>query len=128
MRKSALLIVAVIFLASVIVMGLFGMAFTSYKENIYAESIVILDQDGNVIPENKIIYVDSGTTEYTFKVRVYPTDTTNKNVSFSLKTNYDGASISDDGVITFTEERLTSIIVTTSDGSNIKETFHILFR
>ncbi len=129
MRKSVLLIVAITYVASIVVVGLFGMSFTSYNENLYAESIVVYDNDGNVVKHNGILYLPTGVTEYQINTVVFPRDATNQNLKYIVGLGDGEIEVNNNGLITIIDDSfpLAAITVTTRDGTNISQTFYIMY-
>ena len=89
MKKSIILIIFVLYLASIVVIGFFGITISAYKTQIYATDIELMNdeiQTSTVIGKYiELMYDPDGDEDvnvFFLKWRVLPEDTTNKNVDF----------------------------------------------
>ena len=110
MKKSIVLIIAVVYLASIIAIGFFGMQIAAYNEQIYATEIIITNQgmqnsDGeDGIGNYFTVYYDPNGTidDNVFRLtwQVLPENCTNKKVHFIISEKKKNlVEVRNDGVI-----------------------------
>jgi hypothetical protein len=93
MKKSVIILIAIIYVASIALVSFFGLKFKVFEEVVPVESVEILDE--NLKPGNEnfdfytVIELDSeGKGRYQIKYRVHPDNATNQEVDFILKLCY----------------------------------------
>ena len=87
MKKSVVILIALIFIASVVSVSFFGLQFKTFEEIVYVESIELLDENLKV-DENGDKYVvirpdENGERKYQIKYRVHPDNATDDGVRFA---------------------------------------------
>jgi len=127
MKKSTIIIIVLVYLASIVIINFFGMAIFSYNTKIYAESVVCINQDMNLnsegIKQANLSWKDGLT--YRIEHKIYPEDVTVKTVSYIYDTNNQYITIDDDGFVRFIKKpprkiNSFSISLKTNDGTNIE--------
>ena len=139
MKKSVIILIAVIYVAAIAIVSFFGMDFEMFEQVIYVEEVKLknegLDFSNKSTPEwkkwnTKIYpldsYVDDGQIVFEFayqlEVEVLPKDATDKTVKYTVSSVKDGVTvdITPDGLVTITSKSNTSvtILITPNDGSN----------
>ena len=122
MKKSVVILIAIIYIASIAVVSFFGLKYKVFEEEIFVEEIRILN-DG--LKENDlwgkyvvIFQNENGEWRYQIQYRVFPDDATNKKVKFAY--DHDSkATVTDDGVVTFSEPDIVFIEIVPLDGSDV---------
>ena len=152
MKKSVLVIIMVIYVASIMFIGFFGMEIALIDEKLYVEEIIITNEtceqysvyysQEEGITYITLFYDDSYEGDWKSGLnpnaiilgyRVVPEDATNRNVMFSYDQNYeDGINpygdVTQNGIVRF--KRWGSITVTISalDGSSAKARVTVVAR
>ena len=122
MKKSVVILIGIIYIASIALVSFFGLQAKVYNEKVYAERVEIINENVTVDEQTGelIIYHflsrDGNTLQLYY--RVYPDNTTNSKVSFQYDTQKTYVSINNDtGVVTFTESGTITVTVRATDGS-----------
>ena len=111
MKKSVIILIAIIYVASIALVSFFGLKYKVFEEVIPVESVEILD---DLAPGNEnlgcdyIKYIDldeNKVARYQIKYRVHPDNATNQDVDFILTPVNSGdpnihASVDENGVVT----------------------------
>ncbi len=129
MKKSVIIIIALIYIASIALVGFFGLKFKVFEEVVYVNSIELLNDDILDAPEgmeNFDCYVviapdENGNRKYQIEYRVFPDNASNKGVIFSYdKASAEEAGITVDefGVVTFTKQGAITITLIPADGGD----------
>ena len=130
MKKSVVILIGIIYVASIALVSFFGLKAKIYNAKVYAERVQILND--YVVDENtgeKVIYHFLDENGYTLQLlwRVYPDNTTDNKVAFLYDTQKTYVSIdSETGVVTFTESGVITITIRATDGSGASDTVKIL--
>ena len=129
MKKSVVILIALIYIASIALVGFFGLKFKVFEEIVYVSSIEFLNDDIQDAPEGiedfdcyVVISPDeNGNRKYQIEYRVFPDKATKKGVIFS----YDEASaavagitVDEYGVVTFSGQGAITIQLIPEDGSD----------
>lgn len=129
MKKSVIILIALIYVASVALVSFFGLQFKVFDEVVSVERVEITnegqkndEQLGNYV----VIYPnEKGEWRYQIQYRVYPDNATETAVDFAYEA-VDYASIDENGVVTFTSPGVFKVKVIVTDGSNCEDTITIL--
>lgn len=111
MKKSVIILIAIIYVASIALVSFFGLKFKVFEEVVPVESVKILDENLKTGNENfdyyTVIELDAdGKGRYQIRYRVYPDNATNQEVDFILTPMNSGdssvpATIDENGVVQF---------------------------
>ena len=131
MKKSVVILIALIFIASVVSVSFFGLQFKTFDEVVYVESIEIFDENMKISDTGEqyvVIRPDAnGVRQYQINYRVYPDNATDSSVSYAYDTQNTNVSIDENGVVTFKKSGVVTVQVIANDGS-AKATIKILSR
>ena len=151
MRKSVLVMILVIYIASILFIGFFGMEATLFNEKLYVEKIVITNETCNdysvhYLPNEDLTYItffyndsyegdwESGLNPNTIILgfRVVPEDATNRAVAFSYDQNHEGGnpygSVTDNGIVRFKRWGTITVTISALDGSSAKTRVAVVAR
>ena len=132
MKKSVIILIALIYIASVALVSFFGLQFKVFEEVIPVERVEITNQvdDHNDTWGDYVVITqpnEKGEVRYQINYHVYPENATNTNVSFSYQASpEDCASIDEFGVVSFTKPGMIKVFVITTDGGDAQDTITIL--
>ena len=131
MKKSVVILIALIFIASVVSVSFFGLQFKTFDEVVYVESIEIFDENMKISDTGEqyvVIRPDAnGVRQYQINYRVYPDNATDSSVTYAYDTQNTNVSIDENGVVTFKKSGVVTVQVIANDGS-AKATIKILSR
>ena len=125
MKKSVIILIAIIYVASIVVVSFYGMAFEIFDPVVYVEKVELEGdnlQSGEYLdpPTNHflVLYPDSdGIYRYQIKAKVTPSDATNKKLNYVFDEN-DAVTIDSTGLVTITEPTAVTIHIISTDGTN----------
>ena len=138
MKKSVIILIAIIYVASIALVSFFGLKFKVFEEVVPVESVKILDE--NLKPGNEnfdyytVIELDeNGKGRYQIRYRVYPDNATNQEVDFILTPMNSGdssvpATIDENGVVQFDRQGavIVSVIARDATGENSEVSIAIM--
>ena len=131
MKKSVVIIIALIYVASIILVSFFGLQFKVFEEVIPVERIEITNEGqkySETLGDYIVIYPDeNGERRVKIDYRVYPDDATKMAVDFAYE-EVDYATVDENGIVTFTSPGAIKIRVIATDGSNAEDTILIIAR
>ena len=121
MKKSVVILIALIFIASVVSVSFFGLQFKTFEEIVYVESIELLDENLKV-NENGEKYVvirpdENGERKYQIKYRVHPDNATEDGVTFAYDEQATYVTVDETGVVTFAKKGVVTVQIIAKDGS-----------
>ena len=121
MKKSVVILIALIFIASVVSVCFFGLEFKTFEEIVYVESIELLDENLKV-DENGEKYVvirpdENGERKYQIKYRVHPDNATDDGVTFAYDEQTTYVTVDETGVVTFAKKGVVTVQIIANDGS-----------
>ena len=121
MKKSVVILIALIFIASVVSVSFFGLQFKTFEEIVYVESIELLDENLKV-DENGEKYVvirpdENGERKYQIKYRVHPDNATEDGVTFAYDEQNTSVTVDETGVVTFAKKGVVTVQIIAKDGS-----------
>lgn len=122
MKKSVVILITIIYIASIALVSFFGLQFKVFNEIIYSNKIEIINEDIQINPNDGTPYAmaqkgEDGVWRYQLKWRVYPDDVTNNAVTFSYDNQNNTVSVDENGVVTFTKKGVVTIEILPQDGS-----------
>ena len=125
MKKSVIILIFIIYIASIVFINFFGLKILSFEENIYATSVECINSDMKVSSDGTYKFVGlKYTTEltYTIEHKVYPENATNNKVEYIYDKTANISIDQNTGIVTFkkpTNIREDHIItIRTLDGTN----------
>ena len=130
MKKSVIVLIALIYVASIALVSFFGLQFKVFEEVIPVERIEITNPDQKYDPRMGDYYVlhpnANGEWKYQIDYHVYPENASNVEVDFAYE-EVPYASVDEYGVVTFTKPNTSlKIRVIATDGSNAEDTILII--
>ena len=129
MKKSVIILIAIIYVASIAVVSFFGLKYKVFEEEIFVEEIRILNEGLKekekwgkyvAIPKN-----ENGEWRYQIQYRVLPDDATNKKVKFAYD-QQSNATVTDDGIVTLYELGMVTVEIIPLDGSDVSTKITII--
>jgi hypothetical protein len=138
MKKIVPIIVAVIYVLSIVVVGFLGLKSYTNIEIIYCDGVTILDKDAEhpIITASDgsknvmLIFADDVSHPTTFRIvyEVTPLNATDNRIRFV----YDEESankVSEDGIVEFYQPGGFRVQIVTQDGTNLKDTiyFYVIY-
>ncbi len=136
MKKSVVILIGIIYIASIALVGFLGIKHKVFEEVIPVERVEILNEGLKDSTQwGKYIVIrpdDNGELKYQIKYRVYPDNATDQSVSFAYDTQVTGITISETGLVVFTEPitsaKTVKIQIIANDGSGASATITIIAR
>lgn len=130
MKKSVVIIIAVIYGLSIIVVTLFGLQHKSFNEIVYVSQIEIIEENASYHQDgSKYIMItpdESGGCQYQLVWMVTPDNATNKDVTFNYDTQKSYVTVDENGLVTFTNQGSVTITITAADGTSQSDTIQII--
>ena len=128
MKKSVLIVIGLVYIASILIIGFFGMRQVVYSNIIYVGEIECINEEARDMSEYKLIIVDyiEGNTGVQLSYRVTPDDATNKDVRFIYDENQTVATVTDLGTVVFNSPGLIVVRIASTDGTIASETVWIV--
>ena len=130
MKKSVVILIAIIYIASIALVSFFGLKFKVFEEIIPVESVEILNEG---LKENEMWgkYVtitpdENGEWNYQILYRVYPDNATNNKVDFNYDEQNKVATVDEFGVVHFTSPGMIKVTLIPLDGSDTSATITII--
>ena len=130
MKKSVVILIAVIYIASIAIVSFFGLQFKIFEEVVSVESIEILNR-GLKEDKNWCKYVviepdANGDRRYHIEYRVHPDEATNPKVEFNYDRQTPNVTVDENGLVTFSKPGMVKVYLIATDGSNIQTTITII--
>lgn len=130
MKKSVVILIAIIYIASIALVSFFGLKYKVFEEEIPVERIEILNEG---LKENtmwgKYIVIspdENGEWVYQILYRVYPDNATNNKVEFSYDEQIKVATVDEFGVVRFTGPGVIKVQLIPADGSDVSASITII--
>ena len=122
MKKSVIILIALIFIASVVLVSFFGLQYKSFNEIVYVTEIELLEEKLKYNDEGKPYVVirpdENGQRQYQIKYRVHPDNATDSSVTFAYDNQNPSVSVDENGVVTFTKGGTSvTVQIIANDGS-----------
>ena len=129
MKKSVIILIALIYVASVALVSFFGLQFKIFEEIISVERVEITNENQKYSEQQGDYVVirpnEKGEWVYQIKYRVFPDNATNSDVDFAYE-DVSYASVDENGIVTFTSSGVLKVRVIATDGSNCEDTITII--
>ena len=128
MKKSVLIVIGLVYIASILIIGFFGMRQVVYSNIIYVKEIECINEEARDMGSYKMIVVDyvEGNTGVQLSYRVTPDDATNKDVQFVYNEEQNVALVTELGAVIFNSPGLIIVQIKSTDGSVASETVWVL--
>ena len=132
MKKSVVILIAVIYIASIALVTVFGLKHNTFFEDKKVSEVHITNENVNYDMYGKkyiVIFPDeNGVISYQITYEVTPDDATNKEVDFVKDEQNTAATVDENGLVTFgeiTTPRSVIVHVVAADGSNARDSIEI---
>ncbi len=124
MKKSVVILIAVIYVMAVVLVSFFGIQAELLEETIYVNKIEIINKgvsyaNDGVTKTVDIFFDGKDTAEYQIEWRVTPTNATNNKVFFNYDKTKTFVSVDENGLVTFTRPGVITISITPRDDTLI---------
>lgn len=121
MKKSVVILIAVIYVAAIALVSFFGIRSELLEETVYVSGIEIVG-DGITTSASGAksvrVYLDeNGHGEYQLDWRVTPTNATNTKVIFNYDESKTYVTVDDKGLVKFTRPGVITVTLTPADGT-----------
>ena len=134
MKKSVVILIAIIYVASIALVSFFGLQYQTFFEVVYTTEIELLNPDIMTSPEGKkYVVIDpqpDGTYMYQIDYRVHPDNATNDGVLFVYneeKAERLSITVDENGVVKFSPKGGTiTVQLIAKDGSGARATLEII--
>ena len=132
MKKSVVILIAIIYIASIAIVSFFGLQFKVFDQVISVEKIELLGSElfdeSEIWGKYVIIRPDpNGQYRYHIQYRVYPDNASNSKVQFTFdKNSAPNVTVDETGLVTFSSKGMVKVYIIATDGSNIQETLTII--
>ena len=128
MKKSVLIVIGLVYIASILIIGFFGMRQVVYSNIIYVREIECINEEARDMGDYKMIIVDyiEGNTGVKINYSVTHDDATNKDVTFIYDENKTVATVTDLGTVVFNSPGLIVVRIASTDGTIASETVWIV--
>lgn len=136
MKKSTIILIGLIYLVSIILVGVYGLQYKQFHQIVYATSVEVtntpdkyatVQSTGEQI-KTYFVYknAETGLRQFQIDWRIEPIETvTNKNVKFVYEDGH-GYTVSETGLVEFTKSGVVAnITIVPADGSNCSDVIKI---
>ena len=134
MKKAVVILIAVIFIASIALVNFFGVKYQSFHPVIYAQSIELTNEGlQDVLEEGQMIKGiilkkdANGERNFQIKYKLTPDDVSKPGVTFNYDRQKTFVNITDDGLVTFSKAGSITVTIKSTDGSNCQAKLKITF-
>lgn len=135
MKKSVIILIALIYVLSIALVSFFGLKAKDFHEIVYTNGIELLNENIKIDKETgepyDVVYPDAnGEWKYQLKYRVHPDNATDNSVTFSMDEQAKSyATIDENGIVTLTRaNRSVTITIQANDGSGAKASITLTSR
>lgn len=125
MKKSVIILIGIIYLASVVLVNFYGMEARSFNPVVYTESIELLNDDIELKDDGTPYAVIEGADadglwHYQVQYRITPDDVTDTTVDYTLLSSNPNVTIDEENnIITFEKRGMVTIMLTPRDGADV---------
>lgn len=125
MKKSVVILIAVIYVMAVVLVSFFGIQAELLEETVYVNKIEIINKDTTYATDGVTKTIDiyfngKDTAEYQLQWRVTPTNASNNKVFFDYDKTRTFVTVDENGLVTFTRPGVITITLTPQDGTLIE--------
>lgn len=132
MKKSVIILIAIIYVASIALVSFFGLQFKTFEPIIYTQSVELLNEDIKTAEDgSKYVIVrpnEHGERTYQIRYRVHPDNATDSEVNYIYDKQNTSVSIDENGVVNFSTKGAIKVTIKTKDGSGASATLTIYAR
>ena len=133
MKKSVVILIAVIYVMAVVLVSFFGIQAELLEETIYVKGIEIINKDTDLADDGVTKTVDiyfngKETAGYQIQWRVTPTNASNQKVFLNYDTTKTFVTVDENGQVTFTRPGVITITLTPQDGTLLENAPSITIR
>ena len=129
MKKSVVILIALIYIAAIALVSFFGLQFKVFEEVVPVESIEITNEGQKYSPSqgDYIIVMPNEKGERRLKIdyHVYPDNASNTEVDFAYEQSH-VASVDEYGVVTFTGPGMLKVTIIAKDGSLAQDSILVI--
>lgn len=129
MKKSVVILIALIYIAAIALVSFFGLQFKIFEEVVPVESVEITNEGQKYSPSqgDYIIVTPNEKGERRLKIdyRVYPDNASNTEVDFAYEQSH-VASVDEYGVVTFTGPGMLKVTIIANDGSLAQDSILVI--
>ncbi len=126
MKKSVVVLIAIIYIASIAIVTFFGLKHNTFFNDVSVSEITIVNEGIRYTRDGqKYIVIPQGDTTFQIEYTVSPEDAVNKNVEFIYDEQSTIASVDSNGLVTFNKIGSITVTVTASDGNGASDTIEI---
>lgn len=132
MKKSIVIVIGIIYVASICLIGFFGMKIKAYNETIYVTNIECINTDMQETTDSQnnpikyVVLTYEPELAYQIEWKVNPDNVTYRNVEFVYNTETTVATVSGFGAVLFLKKGTITIQIVSTDGKNIIETVKLI--
>lgn len=135
MKKSVVILIAIIYVASIALVSFFGLNFKSYNEKIYVSDVKIVNSDVLLNEEGGkyVVIRPNARGELIYKIdcEITPSDASTTELEYTYDKEIDYVSIGDDGTVMFDKGKMgqrgaVEVTVVSTDGTGLSDTISIL--
>lgn len=117
MKKSVVIIIAVIYVASIAIVTFFGLKHNTFFDDIPLEKVEIVNEGINYTRDGqKYIVINPGENTFQIEYIVSPENAVNKNVNFIIDEQSTIATVDENGLVTFNKMGSVIVYVVADDG------------
>ena len=110
MKKSVVILIALIYVASIVLVGYLGLKAKTYNDVIYVEMLEITTEyeTSPTTGEKYIVFLPESADERSIQIqaKLTPEDASDTKIIYTLEKDCTTATISEDGLLTFTTTEL----------------------
>ena len=130
MKKSVVILIALVYVASIALVSFFGLQFKVFNEEIYVDGITVQNEgkkNNETFGDYVVVSLSKGNT-YVIDTRVSPDNATNKKINFVAEPSVEGcAEVNEDGVVTLhTAGTFVKVMMSPADGSDVQASITIV--
>ena len=127
MKKSVVILIAIIYISSIALVSFFGLRHKTFNEIVYVERVEILNENYSIDDNGEKYITVRDSNQFQLEWRVYPDNATNKEVDFVYDTTNTKFTVDENGIVTCsTGKGAITVQIVSKDG--VKDKILINFR
>ena len=130
MKKSVIVLIAIIYVAAIGLVSFYGLKFKVFEEIIPVESVELLNTGLKVNDKGETYVVirpdEKGRRQYQLEYRVRPDNATDTKVRFEISSASGTATVSETGLVVFEKTDTAKVFIIAADGSNAEVAITII--
>ena len=126
MKKSVIILIAIIYISAIAIVSFFGMSAERFEEIVYVQDVNLTNEGlkpGNQATGEYYTFISAdsdGIYRYQLEVEVLPNNATDKTVDYTFEAN-PAVTVDENGLVTITERiKSVTIIIVANDGSTMQ--------